>query len=162
MSPQHHALPPLPEIGHPEMYYARRVHLADKMGDTHTHEAHKVGQYVTLALDPALTWDQKLRYFQHALKRHCAPPPLPDEDVWVFYSSLANLVKEHCGAEALRLASEEDDLYDRRLKLGSTHETIEDEAERFFSKLTGFDDHCPPHFNEEDWAQLKVIRDQWI
>jgi len=155
-------LPPLPEIGHPESYYAKRVHLADKMGDLHTHEAYKVGQYVTLALDPSLSWDQKLRYFQHAIKRHCVPPPLPDEAIWMFYHSLSNLVREHCGAEALRIASEEDELYVKRLKLGVNRETIEDEAELFFLRMLGFVDHCPIHFNEEDWAQLKVLRDQWI
>ena len=68
-------LPPLPEIGHPEPYYARQCHLADREGDSHRREAFKVGQYVSLALDPHLSWPEKLKYFQHALKRHCVPPP---------------------------------------------------------------------------------------
>lgn len=162
MMTAHPPLPSLPEIGHPEAYYAKRVHLADKMGDHHTHEAYKVGQYVTLALEPSLTWDQKLRYFQHAIKRHCVPPPLPDEDVWMFYHGLSNLVREYCGEEALRIASAEDELYVRRIKLGVPHETIEDEAETFFFKMLGYSDTCPLHFNEEDWHQLKLLRDQWI
>jgi hypothetical protein len=155
-------LPSLPEIGHPETYYANRVHLADKMGDMHAHEAYKVGQYVTLAMDPGLSWSQKVRYFQHALKRHCYPPPLPDEEVWVFYQRLAHLVREHCGAEALRLASIEDDSYDRRHKAGVPDDILADEAETFFNNLMGFSDSCPAHFLEEDWAQLKLIRDQWV
>src|SRR4051795_7979272 len=74
--------PPLPEIGRPETYYAKMVHRADKAGDTFAHEAYKVGQYVTLAMAPNLSWEQKLRYLTHALKRHCQPPPFPDDEVW--------------------------------------------------------------------------------
>ncbi len=155
-------LPSLPEIGHPEMYYAKLVHRADKAGNTHAHEAHKVGQYITLALDPQLTWEQKLKYFRHALKRHCVPPPYPDENVWMFYQKLADLVRQHAGQEALRLASTEDDLYAARLSMGQEHEKIEDDAEEFFTKLTGLADACPDWCNEDDWAQLKLIRDQWI
>jgi hypothetical protein len=155
-------LPGMPEIGRPESFYAKRVHHADKAGDHHLHEAYKVGQYVTLALDKALSWEQKLRYFQHALKRHCQPPPIPDEEVWMFYRKLAGLVKEHCGAEALRMAIEEDENYAMRINLGATREHIEDEAEQFFIKLLGHADHCPDHFNEGDWVQLKLLRDQWI
>jgi hypothetical protein len=155
-------LPPLPEIGHPEVYYARRVQMADRAGDLHTYEAHKVGQYITLGLDRMLTWEQKLRYFVHALKRHCVPPPLPDEQVWMFYRGLAYLVREHCGAEALRLASEADESYDKRQHAGVSRAQIEDEAEEFFHKLLGFGEKCPFYFNEEDWAQLKLLRNQWI
>ena len=155
-------LPSLPEIGHPEMYYAKRVHLADKTGNLHMHEAYKVGQYVTLALNPSLTWEQKLRYFQHALRRHCVPPPLPDEQVWMFYRSLAHLVREHCGAEALRLASAEDESYVQRLKLGIPRDLIEDEAERFFQRIVGFGDTCPFYLHQEDWEQLKLLRNQWV
>src|SRR5947207_48330 len=111
-------LPSLPEIGRPASYYANLVRAADKAGDIHAHEAGKVGQYITLALDPELPWGSKKRYFDHALRRHCVPPPIPDEPVWIFYRSLANLVRQHAGQEALRLASKEDDLYAMRSKLG--------------------------------------------
>jgi hypothetical protein len=155
-------LPSMPQIGHPESYYARMVHEADKVNDVHAREAWKVGQYVTLALNPTLPWPNKLKYFQHALKRHCVPPPYPDDEVWLFYQQLAQLVKQHCGHEALRLASTEDDLYAARLSMGQTRERIEDDAEEFFGTLLGSNDACPDHFTEEDWAQLKLIRDQWI
>ena len=155
-------LPSLPEIGHPEMYYAKHIHHADKAGDVHAHEAYKVGQYITLALDPALNWEQKLKYFRHALKRHCVPPPYADDDVWMFYQKLADLVRHYAGQEALRLSSIEDDLYAARQSMGQSHEKIEDDAEEFFTKLTGLSDGCPDWCNEDDWAQLKLIRDQWI
>ncbi len=53
-------LPRLPEIGHPESHYARKVHEAERSGDVHQREANKVGQYVTLAMDAGLSWEQKL------------------------------------------------------------------------------------------------------
>ena len=155
-------LPAMPEIGRPESFYAKLVHTADRQGDTHAHEAAKVGQYVTLAMDPSLAWDDKLKYFQHALKRHCVPPPYPDDDVWMFYQQLAELVRAHCGHEALRLASLEDDLYAARLSMGQSRDKIEDDAEQYFGRLLGSGEHCPEWFNDTDWHQLKLIRDQWI
>lgn len=152
--------PPLPEIGRAETWYAKHIHEADARGDVYAHEALKVGQYITLGLDPNLPWEEKLRYFRHALKRHCQPPPLPDEDVWSFYKSLAHMVREYAGQEALRLASTEDDMYAARKAMGASEEEIEDDAEEFFAKLVP--DHCPEWFLEEDYDQLKLIRDQWI
>ena len=61
------AIPPIPEIGHEEGYYARKVREAEKQGNDHAREAYKVAQYVTLATSPHLEWDQKIRYFAHAL-----------------------------------------------------------------------------------------------
>ena len=155
-------LPTMPEIGYPESFYARQVHKCDKAGDIHARESYKVGQYVTLALDTNLKWQDKLRYFQHALRRHCNPPPIPDEQVWLFYRQLAHLVRDYCGREALRLASAEDDYYARRTAMGGSKDRIETDAETFFGDLMGHTDHCPDHFHEEDWAQLKLLRDQWI
>ena len=159
---QSRQLPSLPEIGHPESHYARKVHEAERSGDINLREANKVGQYVTLAMDPALTWDQKLKYFSHALRRHCNPPAVPDEATWVFYRELAELIRAHAGAEALRLAMLEDDLYDKRCKMGVDRERIEAEAELFFDRILGPRNSCPDYFDEEDWKQLKLIRDQWI
>jgi hypothetical protein len=155
-------LPSLPEIGHPESYYAKLAHSADKVGDVHAHEAAKVGQYITLAMNPALSWEEKLKYFRHALRRHCQPPQFPDENAWLFYRQLAELVRQYAGTEALRIASQEDDLYAARLSLSQTREQIEDEAESFFAKIMGSGDERADWFNETDWAQLKLIRDQWI
>jgi len=162
MMTQERQLPDLPEIGHPESYYAKRAHEAERTGNYHSKEAHKVGQYVTLAMDPALTWEQKLKYFNHALKRHCNPPPVPDEATWLFYRELAELIRAHAGQEGLRLAMMEDDLYDKRVKLGVPRERIEEEAELFFTRLLGNQNHCPDHFDEEEWRQLKMIRYKWI
>jgi len=153
-------LPPMPEIGHPESYYSRIVHQADRDSDIHRREAAKVGQYISLAIDPHLTWEEKLKYFRHAIKRHCVPPPLPEENVWMFYRSLANLVRQYAGQEALKIASTEDDLYAARLNMGQVREKIENEAEDFFARLVPTE--CPDWFNEEDYQQLKLIRDQWI
>lgn len=162
MSTPARQLPAMPEIGRPESYYANLVRFAEREANEHLHEAAKVGQYVTLAMDPSLDWDAKLKYFRHVLKRHCQPPPYPDDDIWMFYKSLADLVRQHCGFEALRLASVEDDLYAARINMGQTRETIENEAEIFFFKVMGSNDQRPDWFNDSDWQQLKMLRDQWI
>ena len=153
-------LPPLPAIGQPEAYYARAIRQADAAGDRHAYEASKVGQYVTLALDQHLTWEEKQKYFCHALKRHCNPPPMAEDEVEQFYKELAQLVRQYAGQEALRLASDQDDLYAARLAMGQTRNEIEDEAEHFF--LTLVPAECPDWFNEEDFTQVRLIRDQWI
>ena len=153
--------PTMPPIGRPESFYAKLAHDADKMGDIHAHEAAKVGQYLTLALDPALCWDEKLKYFRHAIKRHCQPPLFPDDDVWVFYKTLADLVRQHCGAEALRLMSKEDDLYAARLSMGQGRDMLENEAEEFFGKIMSGEERSD-WFMESDWEQMRLIRDQWI
>jgi hypothetical protein len=155
-------LPKLPPIGKPESYYARQVHHADRHGDPHHHEAYKVGQYVTLGLAPALSWDARCKYFTHALRRHCTPPPLPDEEVWLFYRSLADLVRHHAGQEALRLAVAKDDEYAGRVANGESRSGIADEAEVFFMRIMGVSKEKPDHFCEEDWHQLRLIRDQWL
>lgn len=162
MLQQPHVFPPMPEIGRSETYYAKLVRHADAEGNHFAHEAAKVGQYISLALDPHLDWAAKCRYFQHAMKRHCVPPPVPDEPVWLFYRDLADLVRQYAGQEALRLACQEDDLYATRLGLGSSRDTIEGEAELFFGTLMGTGEKRPEWFNEGDWNQLRLVRDQWI
>jgi hypothetical protein len=155
-------LPAIPPIGRPESFYARQVHLADKQGDVHAHEAFKVAQYVTLGVDPALPWAKKMRYFDHALRRHCHAPPLPAESVWIFYESLKDLVRTHCGEQALFLASAMDDSYAERVRAGEDREQVTSDAERFFAELLPRGHEKPDHFNAVDWAQLLLIRDQWI
>ena len=162
MLQQPHIFPSMPAIGQSESYYAQLARQADSEGNIYAHEAAKDGQYITLALDHHLDWPAKLRYFQHALKRHCNPPPVPDEPVWIFYRDLADLVRQYAGHEALRLASAEDDLYATRLALGSDRPTVESDAETFFAQLLGAGNCRPDWVSEDDWRQLKLIRDQWI
>ena len=155
-------IPEMPAIGRPESHYARLVHHADKVGDLHLHEAAKVGQYITLALDPRLAWTKKLKYFDHALRRHCSAPPLPDDDVWVFYRALGNLVRQHAGEQALRLALATDEEYTRRIAAGFARPPVLLEARQFFYELMTLGQDKPGHFTEEDWQQLKMIREQWM
>ena len=162
MPTQTRNLPALPMIGRPENYYAKLALDAERIGDIHGREASKVGQYITLALDPALAWEEKVKYFRHALRRHCQATPFPDEEVTLFYRKLAELVRRHAGAEALRIASAEDDMYAARLSMGQERSSIEDEAEALFEKIIGKGDTCPDWCTPEDWAQLRMLRDQWI
>jgi hypothetical protein len=154
-------MPTLPEIGLNEHDYSRTAKLADEAGDRHTREAAKVGLYITLALDPRMSWHDKLRHFTHALNKHCHAPPR-DHRTWCFYHDLALLVKKYCGEEALKLASREDDLYAARLTMGTPRQTIEDEAELFFDALIGNGKACPEYLLHEEFETIRMIRDQWI
>ena len=64
--------------------------------------------------------------------------------------------------EALRMASKKDDELALRLSKGEQREQIAEEAEPFFHQLMGLGRQKPGHFTEEDWRQLKLIRDQWV
>jgi hypothetical protein len=154
-------LPPMPTIGLAESHYSRLAKDSQTAGDTHGYEAAKVGQYVSLAMDPRVAWEDKVRYFKHALNRHCVPPRIADDAVWSFYKDLQNLVKDFAGQEALRLSLAEDDVYAGYQQMGEPREKIEEKAELFFNKLIPTDT-CPEWFHEEDYKQLKMIRDQWI
>jgi hypothetical protein len=155
-------LPPLPEIGHPESYYAHQIHRADRLGNRHAREAFKAAQYVTLAMDPRLKWEQKLRYFSHALRAHCTAPPLAPESVWMFYGRLADLVRTQAGTEALRLAGREDDSWASQLQRGVSRDQLRLEAAMFFRRLVGEDGKKPEYLNSEDWEQLRILRQTWI
>jgi len=154
-------LPKLPEIGHPESYYVRLAKYADETKDHHNHEALKVGQYITIAIRSKLTWEEKFRYFSHVFDRHCRPPQFADDRVWSFYKDLQKMVRDYCGQEALRLASGEDDRYAALEAMGRKRGEIEEYAEFFFRRLIPTDD-CPECFHNDDYRQLKMIRDQWI
>lgn len=153
--------PPIPEVGRPDAFYTTAITRAEAEGYTHLRAALKVARYISLGLDPEITWEEKTRYFAHALRHHCAPPS-QDEDTQQYYDQLADLVREHAGAEALRLASQEDDMYAARVALGQERSLIEDDAEAFFLKIMGQGEHRPELYTEEDWEQLKLLRDQWI
>ena len=163
MMTEQQQFPPLPKIGMPDEVYSQEISKAEAENDKHAREALKVARYITLAIHPRLAWDAKLRYFQHALQKHCVSPT-PGDQMKPFYQNLGQIVREYCGAEALRLASQEDDMYAARAALSEDHSTIEEDAEVFFGDLlgAGTGEHAPEHFNEVDWAQLKMLRDQWI
>src|SRR5947209_4377012 len=114
---QTHRFHPLPVIGHPETFYAKHVKEADAAGDVHAHHSYKVGQYITLGLDPKRPWDEKLKYFRHTLKHHCMPPDESDDQVQVFYDRLIEMVRRYASHEALRLARKEHDAYAMRMDL---------------------------------------------
>jgi len=152
----------MPQIGKPERFYVSLAREADARHDCFGRQAAKVGQYVTLALNPTMPWEAKLRCYQHALKRHCVAPEIPDEAVWVFYQDLAHLVREHAGHTALQLAACEDETYAKRLRNGEPRSIIECDAERFFDRIIGSGARRPDWFTETDWEQLLVFRNQWI
>ena len=152
---------PLPVIGYPESYYAKHIKQADEAGDMLARCAHKVGQYVTLALDPKISWEEKCKYLKHTLKHHCVPPADCDDETMAFFQKLHDLVCRYASNEAMRLARQENDGYSMRLEMGVPRETLVDEAEVFFPNLLGHGP-CPEFLSEQAFNQIKTIRDKWI
>ncbi|HWE93724.1 MAG TPA: hypothetical protein VG269_07085, partial [Tepidisphaeraceae bacterium] len=73
-----------------------------------------------------------------------------------------DLVRRHAGAEAIHLASREDDAWAAQLQRGVPKAEVKAEAARFFKAMFGDDDRQPDYFNREDWEQLRVLRKNWL
>ncbi|MEM1012550.1 MAG: hypothetical protein AAGI46_10070 [Planctomycetota bacterium] len=156
-------LPRMPKIGLDEKLYLRVAQEASQKCDDLTHEAAKVGQYVTLGVrDPDKPWAEKLKCFRHALKRHCQPPEHADEPTKRWYKQLANHVRKYTGREALRLSMEVNERFEARLAMGQTADDVAEDAETFFDSVCPNCGTCPPVYREEEWAQIREIRDKWI
>ena len=153
---------PLPVIGYPEAYYAKHIKDADAHGDKIAHEAYKVGQYVTLGLDPGKKWVEKLKYFCHALRHHTVAPPGADDPTKAYFQRLSDMVRRYAGHEAVRIARHENDSYSLRMHSGTPRAELEEEAEVFFSELLGRDHECPDWCTKDAWDQITHIRDHWI
>jgi hypothetical protein len=155
-------VPRMPRVGLPEKLYLKAAKEATDRGDDLTHEAAKVGQYLTLALaDPDADWPHVVKMFRHALKRHCRPPEHADEVTRAWFKKLADHVRKHAGREALRRAAEQDECYETRLNLGQTEDEIAEDAEEFFNDICPHCETCPGLYLEDDWRQLKIFRDRW-
>lgn len=153
-------LPSLPDLGLSESHYTHAAHQASRAGNVHAHEAAKVGQYITLGINDKLTWEEKLKCFRHALKRHCQCPPMSDPPVEQFYADLTAMVRRYAAEEAMKIASRLDDHFATMLKIGRPRSEITRDAEEYF--LDMIPRECPEWFNEDDYNTLRIIRDQWI
>jgi hypothetical protein len=153
--------PPMPEIGHTEIYYANLAHRAQKAYDTTARDCHKVGHYVTLGCRRLLDWPAKLRYFRHALDHHCIPPPYGKDDIQSYYRELTYLVRDHCGREALRLIRLSNDDFSRRILEGETSESVRNAADELFRQFIPSEE-CPDWFCPEDFAGMKMMRGKWL
>ncbi|HSZ59260.1 MAG TPA: hypothetical protein VK797_26700 [Tepidisphaeraceae bacterium] len=152
---------PLPVIGYPESYYAKHIKQADDAGDIMAHNAHKVGQYVTLGLDQKRDWEERTKYFKHTLKNHCLAPNDADEQTSAFYQKLQDLVRRYASQEARRMARQENDSYNMRLEMGVPRETLVEEAEVFFPKILGHGG-SPEYFTDEVYNEIRTLRDKWV
>ena len=162
MSRQAQFFPPMPELGHTEAYYKEMVRQAEQNHSVHAREAAKVGQYVTLGINEDSNPAEKMKFFRHALRKHCRPPQIADDMVEGFYERLADFVRAQAGQEALRMASVEDDRFAMRERNGENRIKLVLEARRYFERLLGTTtDERPDLFLEEDWEQLRLIRNQW-
>ena len=156
-------LPPMPKIGLEEDQYLKVAKRAEASGDDLLHEVAKVGQYVTLAVRrPDEKWKKKIKFFHHALKRHCQAPEHADEITKKWFKKLAAFVRHHAGLEALRIANEMNDCFNMRVEMGQSRDDIADDAEEFFESVCPYCDTCPPLYNEAEWVELKALRDEWV
>ncbi|HSU66846.1 MAG TPA: hypothetical protein VLJ39_08245 [Tepidisphaeraceae bacterium] len=158
-SPRH--FHPLPVIGHPEEWYKKHIEQAEAAGESLARCSFKVGQYVTLALQPRRTWEEKAKHFHHALKHHCVPPHDADAETVAFCQKLHAVVVRYASQEALRLARDEHTGYSMRLEMGVTKDVLADEADIFFPRLLGHGGR-PEFLSEEAYQQIKSLRDHWI
>jgi hypothetical protein len=154
-------LPRIPALGQPERFYSTRARQAREEGDVHLLHAFKVAQYVTAALGEELSWEEKVRHFDHALNRHCEAPPMADDKVWMFYGRLAQLVRQQAAQEAFAIAQRMDAIYNERLQHGVPWREIERSASHFFGKMVS-SQRCPRWFTDEDYRQLVILRNFWV
>jgi hypothetical protein len=155
------AFHPLPVIGHPEAWYTKHIKQADEAGDHLAHCSYKVGQYVTLALDPKRPWEEKVKYFRHCLKHHCTPAAEADPDTLAFCEKLRALVLRYASQEARKMARHEHDAYSMRLDFGVPKDTLAEEAEVFFPRILGHGT-CPDYLTQEAFGEICTLRDRWI
>ena len=153
---------PLPVIGHPEAWYANHIQQAEAAGDTLARSSYKVGQYITLSLDPKRPWEEKAKYFKHVLKHYCTPTAECDPETRAFCEKLRGIVCRYASQEAHRLATREHHSYLMRLDMGVPRETLAEEAEVFFPVLLGHDSHCPEFLRPEVFNEIRTLRDKWI
>ena len=154
--------PPMPQLGQSEAYYKEMVRQAEHSHQVHAREAAKVGQYVTLGLQEDTDPASKMKFFRHAIRKHCVPPPISDVAVEGFYERLADFVRLHAAQEAMRMANTEDERFAMREREGESRDKLVAEAQVFFERLLGPDSVRSDLFTDEDWQQLKIIRHQWV
>ena len=152
---------PMPVIGHPETWYKKHIEIADAAGDALAHCSYKVGQYVTLGMDPQKSWEEKAKYFRHCIKHHCVAPPGADAETIAFCNKLRDIVCRYASQEARRLAHAEHEQYAMRLDMGASRETLADEADVFFPALLGHGP-CPEYITPEAFKDICGLRDRWI
>jgi hypothetical protein len=150
--------PDLPALGKEDTHYGRIARHAEKEKDPYTHAAYKVAQYLTLAR-AAKTWTQKIRCYRHALEKHAVPHTAVDASTARFYEKLQDWIRRECGADALQLASEEDDFYAQRLAHKEPRFKIVNEAAHFFPPMVP--ETCPMWFFKDDYEALRLLQLQW-
>jgi hypothetical protein len=153
---------PLPVIGHAEAFYLKHIEQAEAAGDKHAKAGHKVGQYVTAALNPKMALEDKMKRFFHCLDKYCVAPPTADESLRNFYQKLGDLVRRHAGQEALAAARKRHEEFTRRAKANEDRGAIEDDAEKFFFDLLGHGHGCPNWCSHEAYNVIITWRDQWV
>lgn len=152
---------PMPVIGHPEIYYVKHIKQAEDAGAFHAREAYKVGRYITLALDPNCSWDEKYRYFRHLLKHHTTAPPGSDAETQAYYEKLLDMVRRYASQEAMRCLKKEHDKLRARRQAGEPLDKLRMEAGALFGSIVGQEISCPSWMRSDTWQQIKQLQNQW-
>jgi hypothetical protein len=147
-------------MGQSESFYGHKAREAETTGEIHLRAGYKVAQYITSALAPELSWEQKFKYFEHALRKHAAPPPPLDEAVMKHYAKLQDLVRTHAGQEALRVANAQHAAFGARLAAGEAKYKLRTDAIAFFRQIITSEE-CPDWFHLWDFNALKALRNKW-
>ena len=152
---------PMPVIGHPAAWYDRHVQQAEAAGDVHARASHKVGQYVTEAIDPKVPWEHKIKCFKHALKHYSAAPENADDGLKSFYKKLGDVVRKYASNEALQHAQRFNMTAQKRITQGTERASMEDEADDFYTNLLGHE-RTPEWCTPEVADRIGKLRQQWV
>ena len=161
MLQQTHSFHPLPVIGHPAGWYGRHIEQAEAAGDIHARASHKVGRYVTEAIDPKSPWDHKIKCFKHALKHYAVAPEGADEQLRSFYKKLGDVIRKYASNEALHEAQRFNTEVQKRAAQGTDRSALEDDADDFYTALLGRErtpEWCTPDVAE----RISKLRQQWV
>jgi hypothetical protein len=152
---------PMPVIGHPAAWYDRHVQQAEAAGDVHARASHKVGQYVTEAIDPKVPWDHKIKCFKHALKHYSAAPENADDGLKLFYKKLGDVVRKYASNEAMQQAQRFNAEAQKRIAQGTERASVEDEADDFYTHLLGHE-RTPEWCTADVADRIAKLRQQWV
>jgi len=161
-TPQHRQFHPTPVIGHPDHWYKSHAEQAEAAGDMLARCAYKVGQYITLGLDPHRSWEEKAKYFRHCLKHHCIAASDATPDEIVFRQKLRAIVLRHAGQEGLNLARKAHADFKMRLEMGATRDVLAEDADDLFLMLLGNSGSHPEFFTPEVYEEIRSLRNRWV
>jgi ferredoxin-NADP reductase len=153
---------PAPVIGHSDHWYKSHIEHAEAAGDPLARCAFKVGQYITLGVDPHRSWGEKSKYFHHSLKHHCVAGSDATPDEIIFRQKLRDFVTRCAGQEASSMALKANSDFKMRLEMGTSRDVLAEEADEMYLVLLGSSGSRPDFFTPEVFEEIRSLRDRWV